>query len=52
MKKDKNLDLMQENCGMIHGLDSFYLKQSPVAGINETAMDSLLYSTRGNFLRA
>jgi len=52
VKEDKNLDLMQENYGMIHGLDSFDLKQSPVAGINETALDSLFCSKRGNFLRA
>ena len=51
VRKEKNLDLMQENYGMIHGLDSFGLKQCPVAGINETAMDSLFYSTTGNFLR-
>jgi hypothetical protein len=40
MKKDKNLDLMLENYRVIHGLDSFGLKQNPVAGVNETVMDS------------
>jgi hypothetical protein len=34
MKKDNNLDLMLENYGVIHGLDSFDLKQSPVEGVN------------------
>jgi len=34
MEKDKNLYLMLENYGVIHGLDSFDLKQSPVECIN------------------
>lgn len=50
MEKDNNLDLMQENYSMIDGLDSVDMKQSPVAGMNETAMDYLFCSTRENFL--
>jgi len=32
VKEDKNLDLIQEHYGMIHGLDSFDLKQESSSG--------------------